>query len=124
MNETIVLEQNLRSKKCKPHKKGHAPLKPEFVKGYLSQLPDWKLAGKKIVRLFEFEDFYETIGFVNALAYIANQEDHHPDLEVGYKTCKVSYSTHEVGGLSLNDFVCATKIDGLLECDFDKGEKP
>ena len=114
MKTNIMLEQNLRSKKCKTQKKGHAPLKPEFVKGYLSRLPDWKLSGKKIVRLFEFEDFYETIGFVNAIAYIANQEDHHPDMEVSYKTCKVRYSTHAIGGLSENDFICAAKLDGLI----------
>ena len=122
MNETIVLERNLRIRKCKPHKKGHAPLTHEFVKGYLSQLPDWKLSGKKIVRSFEFRNFYETMGFVNAVAYIANQENHHPDLEAGYKTCKVSYSTHEAGGLTLNDFVCATKIDGLLAGISEEGE--
>jgi 4a-hydroxytetrahydrobiopterin dehydratase len=114
MNGTIALEPNLGFKKCKPHKKGDVPLKIGFVKGYLSQLSGWKLSGKEIVKVFEFKNFYETIGFVNALAYIANREDHHPDLEVGYKTCKVRYSSHEVGGLSENDFICATKIDELL----------
>lgn len=114
MNVSVALEQNLGFKKCKPHKKGERPLGIAFIKGYLSQLSDWKLSGKEIVRIFEFKNFYETIGFVNALAYIANQEDHHPDLEVGYKTCKVRYSSHDVGGLSENDFICATKIDELL----------
>jgi 4a-hydroxytetrahydrobiopterin dehydratase len=114
MKTTIELELNLGFKKCKPHQKGDVPLKIGFIKGYLSQLPGWKLSGKKIVRLFGFRNFYETMGFVNAVAYIANRENHHPDLEAGYKTCRVSYSTHEAGGLTLNDFVCATKIDELL----------
>ncbi len=114
MTATITLEQNLRFKKCKPHKKGEHPLKIEFIKGYLSQLTGWKLSGKQIVKLYEFKDFYQTIGFVNAIAYIANREDHHPDLEVAYKTCKVRYSSHDVGGLSENDFICVTKIDELL----------
>ena len=114
MSVTIALEQNLDLKKCKPHQKGDVPLKSEIVKGYLSQLSGWKLSSKEIVKVFEFKNFYETIGFVNAIAFIANQEDHHPDLEVGYKTCKVRYSSHDVGGLSENDFICATKIDELL----------
>ena len=114
MNGTIALESNLGLKKCKSHKKGDVPLKSGIVKGYLSQLSGWKLSGKEIVKVFEFKNFYETIGFVNAVAYIANREDHHPDLEVGYKTCKVRYSSHDVGGLSENDFICATKIDELL----------
>ena len=115
MNGSAVLEQNLGFKKCAPHKKGDRPLAAGLIKGYLSQLSDWKLSGKEIVKTFEFKNFYETINFVNALAFIANREDHHPDLEVGYKTCKVRYSSHDVGGLSENDFICATKIDDFFD---------
>jgi 4a-hydroxytetrahydrobiopterin dehydratase len=114
MDASIALEQNLSFKHCKPFKKGDRPLSAALVKGYLARMGGWKLSGKSIVKTFAFKDFYETIGFVNALAYIANREDHHPDLEVGYKTCQVSYSSHEWGGLSENDFICATKIDELL----------
>jgi 4a-hydroxytetrahydrobiopterin dehydratase len=114
MGGLIALETNLGFKTCRPHKKGERSLKIEFIKGYLSQLSGWKLSGKEIVKLFEFKNIYETIGFVNAVAYIANQEDHHQDLEVGYKTCKVRYSSHDVGGLSENDFICATKIEELF----------
>jgi 4a-hydroxytetrahydrobiopterin dehydratase len=64
-----------------------------------------------IRREFGFRDFYRTMSFVNALAHIANIEDHHPDLEVGYNHCRVTYTTHAVRGLSENDFVCAAKID-------------
>jgi len=77
--------------------------------------PDWQLIedGKAIRREFSFRDFYRTMSFVNALAHIANIEDHHPDLEIGYNYCRVRYSTHAVQGLSDNDFICAVKIDRL-----------
>lgn len=114
MNGMTAIKQDLSSRKCKPHEKGEHPLSIAFVKGYLAELSDWKLSGKEIVKDFEFKDYRETIGFVNAVAFIANREDHHPDLEVGYKTCKVRYSSHDIGGLSENDFICATKIDELL----------
>jgi len=82
----------------------------------LKHLADqWKLIedGKAIKREFKFRDFFRTMSFVNALAHIANIEDHHPDLEVGYNYCRVRYSTHAVGGLSDNDIICAAKIDRL-----------
>ena len=73
----------------------------------------WSLAENalSIRREFRFRDFYRTMSFVNALAHIANIEDHHPDLEVGYNYCRVRYTTHAIGGLSENDFICAAKID-------------
>jgi 4a-hydroxytetrahydrobiopterin dehydratase len=76
---------------------------------------EWKLIedGKAIKRELKFRDFFRTMSFVNALAHIANVEDHHPDLEVGYNYCRVRYSTHAVGGLSDNDIICAAKIDRL-----------
>jgi 4a-hydroxytetrahydrobiopterin dehydratase len=75
----------------------------------------WQLIedGKAIKREFKFRDFLRTMSFVNALAHIANIEDHHPDLEVGYSYCRVRFSTHAIGGLSDNDFICAAKIDQL-----------
>ena len=90
-------------------------LKKAFVKRSMTQLPGWALSGKFIFKNFEFNNFYETIGFVNAVAYIANQEDHHPDLTVGYKSCWVRYSTTSLGGLSILDFVCAIKINQLVQ---------
>jgi len=59
-------------------------------------------------------DYYQTIAFVNALAWVAHAEDHHPDIEAGYNRCLVRYSTHAIGGLSDNDFICAARIDALL----------
>ncbi len=75
----------------------------------------WALSddGKEILRDFSFGGFYKTMGFVNAVAWIANAENHHPDLEIGYGHCLVRYSTHAIDGLSENDFICAAKIDAL-----------
>lgn len=81
----------------------------------LEQLGAWERTDEgAIARTFHFKDFYETIAFVNALAWIANREDHHPDLEVGYNRCLVRFSTHSVQGLSRNDFICAARVDALI----------
>ncbi|WP_455380790.1 4a-hydroxytetrahydrobiopterin dehydratase [Acidihalobacter prosperus] len=69
---------------------------------------------KSIEREFRFKNFYDTMAFVNALAWIAHREDHHPDLEVGFNRCLVCYSTHAIEGLSRNDFVCAARADALM----------
>jgi 4a-hydroxytetrahydrobiopterin dehydratase len=76
---------------------------------------DWSRGddGRSIVRRFGFKNYYETIAFVNALAWVAHRQDHHPDLQVGYNRCTVTFSTHSVGGLSENDFICAARVDAL-----------
>jgi 4a-hydroxytetrahydrobiopterin dehydratase len=77
---------------------------------------DWSMDDdlERIRRSFRFKNYYQTIAFVNAVAWVANQEDHHPDLEVGYNRCVVNFSTHSVGGVSENDFICAARIDALI----------
>jgi 4a-hydroxytetrahydrobiopterin dehydratase len=93
------------------------PITQQAAQNLMSQLDaEWALIedGKAINRIYEFRNFHETMAFVNALAWIAHREDHHPDLEVGYKRCRVRYSTHAIGGLSQNDFICAAKIDALI----------
>jgi len=107
----------LRDRHCTPIGKGAAPLERKHVQELLAQVPEWQPAddGKSISRLFRFDNFHQTMAFVNALAWIAHQEDHHPDLEVGYNRCAVRYSTHAAQGLTLNDFICAARIDALLE---------
>jgi len=90
------------------------------VAAWMKQLhPDWSVAadGHSIARRFRFKNYYETISFVNAVAWVVHREDHHPDLEVGYNRCAVIFSTHSVGGLSENDFICAARIDRLLGSD-------
>jgi 4a-hydroxytetrahydrobiopterin dehydratase len=107
---------DLADKKCAPCAGGVLPLTPELARDLQKQLhKDWRLSddAKSLKRSFKFKDFYRTMSFVNALAHIANVEDHHPDLEVGYAFCRITYSTHAIGGLSDNDFICAAKIDRL-----------
>src|SRR5687767_10490155 len=89
-------------------------LGPGEVPLRLKTLPGWKRAGKAITKTYSFKNYYETMAFVNAIAWIAHRADHHPDLEVGYNKCKVKYSTHAVKGLSENDFICAAKVEALL----------
>jgi 4a-hydroxytetrahydrobiopterin dehydratase len=107
---------NLAEKKCAPCEGGVPPLTAAQAGAMRAQLhPDWKLAGnsKSLERALKFKDFYRTMSFVNALAHVANTEDHHPDLEVGYDYCRVKFTTHSIGGLSENDFICAAKLDRL-----------
>ena len=106
----------LTEKSCKPCEGGVAPLTRDEAAALLAQLSsEWNLADdtKSLKRACKFKDFYRTMSFVNALAHIANIEDHHPDLEVGYNYCRIAYSTHSINGLSENDFICAAKIDRL-----------
>ena len=74
----------------------------------------WRLIDGALEKSYTFKNYHETIGFVNALAFIANAEDHHPDLAVGYSKCTVRYNTHDVNGISVSDFFCASKVDALL----------
>jgi 4a-hydroxytetrahydrobiopterin dehydratase len=107
---------DLISKKCVPCEGGALPLTEAEASALLAQLHrDWRLAAdaKSLRRSLKFKDFYRTMSFVNALAHIANVEDHHPDLEVGYDCCHVTFATHAIGGLSQNDFICAAKLDRL-----------
>jgi 4a-hydroxytetrahydrobiopterin dehydratase len=104
----------LTDRHCKACAPGTPALNSQQVSDLLSSLDGWGLKGKEIARTFSFTDFYETMAFVNAVAYIANREDHHPDMEVGYNKCTIRFSTHSVGGLSENDFICAAKVDALL----------
>jgi 4a-hydroxytetrahydrobiopterin dehydratase len=89
-------------------------LSADQIRQSLQQLPGWQQVGDEIVKTFSFENYYETMAFVNAVAWLSHRQDHHPDLEVGYNKCKVRYSTHSVGGLSENDFACAGKIEQLM----------
>jgi 4a-hydroxytetrahydrobiopterin dehydratase len=104
----------LTERRCKPCEGNVAPLAASQAGELLRQLaPGWQLTAdaKAIRREYAFRDFYRTMSFVNALAHIANLEDHHPDLEVGYNYCRVLFTTHAIGGLSENDFICAAKLD-------------
>jgi 4a-hydroxytetrahydrobiopterin dehydratase len=103
----------LSQKKCKPCEGGVNPLPAEDADRMLIELDGWTRLGSEIEKTYGFRNYYQTMAFVNASAYVSHQEDHHPELVVGYKTCKVTYTTHAIGGLSENDFICAAKLDAL-----------
>ena len=107
----------LREQHCQPCTAGTPALAGERIEVLRKQLdPRWQLRdGKELVAQFEFRNYWETSAFVNAVAWIAHREDHHPDISFGYKTCTIAYSTHSVGGLSENDFICAARVDQLLK---------
>ncbi|MGH8125801.1 MAG: 4a-hydroxytetrahydrobiopterin dehydratase [Rhodanobacteraceae bacterium] len=104
----------LAAQHCEP-RKGQQALDEVRARELLALLPGWQAGndGKTIARTFRFKDFYETLGFVNAIGWMANRQDHHPDLEVGYNRCVVHWSTHDVGGLSMNDFICAARVEAI-----------
>lgn len=106
----------LATKHCAACNSETPRVSPEEVTSLLATLPGYKadLLVGSISKVYEFKDFYETMAFVNALAYIAHTEDHHPELSVSYNRCAVTYSTHAIGGLSENDFICAAKVEALV----------
>ena len=112
---TETTGSSLARQKCKPCEGGVAPLSLEQVRPLLKGLPGWSLEGQAITRTYKFANYFETMAFVNAAAWISHREDHHPDMLVTWGECRVSYWTHAVGGLSENDFICAAKLDALFE---------
>ncbi|MFC4727976.1 4a-hydroxytetrahydrobiopterin dehydratase [Coralloluteibacterium thermophilus] len=86
------------------------------VRELLPEIAGWELVedGRALRRTFRFADYYRTMAFVNALAFMAHREDHHPDLGVHYDRVVVRYSTHDVDGLSENDFICAARADRIF----------
>jgi 4a-hydroxytetrahydrobiopterin dehydratase len=102
---------------CLPRRGSEHKLSEARVRELLPEVPGWELIedGHALNKTFDFKNYYETMAFVNALAYMANREDHHPDLGVHYNRCVVRFSTHDVGGLSENDFICAAKTEALMD---------
>ena len=105
----------LAKKRCKPCEGGVAPYNPQQTAEMLKKLKGWIVENGRLAKLYPFKNYYETMAFVNALAWISHREDHHPDLLVGYNKCRVEYMTHAIGGLSENDFICAAKADALFD---------
>lgn len=106
---------DLRDRKCTPQRNA---LSAAEIAEYLPAVADWRVQDGKLVRQFRFENYYATLAFVNAIAYVIHSEDHHPELTVNYNNCTVRYDTHSVKGLSPNDFICAAKIDAIFEQSF------
>jgi 4a-hydroxytetrahydrobiopterin dehydratase len=104
---------DLARRKCTALPAGTPPLGPAQISTFLKDVPGWIHAQGAIEKTWSFADFHETMAFVNAVAWIAHREDHHPDVALGYNRCTVRWSTHSVGGVSENDFICAAKIEAL-----------
>ena len=101
---------------CRPLSGSENRLDAHQAETLMALLNGWQLTehGQALFKIVPFENYHQTMAFVNALAFIAHREDHHPDLGVHYNRCEIRFSTHDVGGLSLNDFICAAKADALL----------
>ena len=103
----------LATRRCQPLE-GQPAMTSAEVAQHLAQAPGWTLADGAIQKRYDFADYHGTMAFVNALAWVAHAEDHHPELMVSYSRCTVRFNTHSVGGISINDFICAAKVDALL----------
>ncbi len=103
----------LLEKHCAVCQPGAEPLDQATIGRLMAQIAGWKLHDQSISKTYHFKDYYKNIAFVNAIAWIAHGEDHHPQLIVNYNTCTVEYSTHAAHGLTENDFICAAKVDAL-----------
>jgi 4a-hydroxytetrahydrobiopterin dehydratase len=90
------------------------PMNAVDIERHLAQLNGWKLADGAIEKTHDFKDFHQTMAFMNAVAWICHVEDHHPDVALGYSRCVLRFNTHSVAGVSINDFICAAKVDALL----------
>jgi 4a-hydroxytetrahydrobiopterin dehydratase len=111
-HDAAAARRALAAAHCRP---GAARLSTAETEAQLCALPGWTFTGSAIVKTFRFSRYAETIAFVNAIAAIAEREDHHPDLSVHYDQCVVAWSTHSAGGVTLNDVVCAAQVDGLRQ---------
>ncbi|MGH7441119.1 MAG: 4a-hydroxytetrahydrobiopterin dehydratase [bacterium] len=107
----------LTDRHCRSFAPGTAALSAQETRTLLLQVPLWELdlEGLGLTRDFSFESYWAEVGFVNAVAWIAQREKHHPDMVLGYKKARISFRTHDAGGLTENDFICAAKVDLLVE---------
>jgi len=104
---------NLLHARCQALEGGQ-PMGDAEIRTHLAEVNGWQLHEGAIEKTFGFKNYYETIAFVNALAWVCHTEDHHPDLSVHYNRCVVRFNTHSVGGISINDFICAAKVNALV----------
>ena len=95
------------------HQTGAAWIETDII-AQLEVLPSWEYSQGVLSNTYQFKNYYDTLAFVNALAWVIHREDHHPDLAVSYNRCTVSFSTHSVQGISENDFICAAKTDAVF----------
>jgi 4a-hydroxytetrahydrobiopterin dehydratase len=108
MSEVVLASLRCRSLE------GHAAMGASDVAHHLTLVDGWASKDGAIEKAFSFDDYHRTLAFINALAWIAHREDHHPDVAFSYNRATVRFNTHSVGGISINDFICAAKVDALL----------
>lgn len=108
-----MTREELAQGQCVPLSGERHRLDAARLAGLLALLPGWESDGEAIAKSFAFAGYEATLAFVNAVARIAREQDHHPDIAFGYNRCRIAYTTHSVGGLSLNDLICAAKIEAL-----------
>jgi 4a-hydroxytetrahydrobiopterin dehydratase len=115
----MLTTEELLERKCKPERDAMAT---DDIVAQLPAIDGWRQDGQRIVRSFDFKDYHETLSFINAIAYVIHAEDHHPELVVTYNRCVVRFDTHSVnggkGGLSINDFICAAKVNAIFQQSF------
>lgn len=115
----MLTTTELLEKKCRHLETGMTAAE---IAEYLELVQGWALMDGKIVKTFAFQNYYETLAFINAIAYVIHAEDHHPELIVTYNRCTVKFDTHSVnggqGGVSENDFICAAKVDAIFVQSF------
>ena len=109
-----MCDNEMLMKTCQPVPAGTPPLDGHELEHLLSHTAAWEIVNGHLTKTFQFEDHYQTMAFVNAVAWISHREDHHPKMVVGYDTCTLEYATHSIGGLSENDFICAANVDHLV----------
>jgi 4a-hydroxytetrahydrobiopterin dehydratase len=104
---------NLLHKRCQALE-GGSPMSESEIRSHLNEVNGWHHTHGAIEKTFNFKDYLETIAFLNAMAWVCHTEDHHPDVSFGYNRCVVRFNTHSVGGISINDFICAAKVNALV----------
>lgn len=107
--------EDLVRKKCKPCEGGVDPMSEIQIGHMLKGVEGWAYSDGMIRKTYHFKNYYQTLAFVNATAWISHREDHHPDIVVGYNKCDVAYMTHAINGICENDFICAAKLDALFD---------
>jgi len=105
--------QDLLSLHCQHYSQNDPRLAPHEITKYLKTLTGWTVNKNLISKIFKFKNYYQTIAFVNAVACIVHEQDHHPEIKITYNTCVIEFTTHSINALSLNDFICAAKINNL-----------
>lgn len=103
----------LAEQTCRPVKAGDPALSEQEARDQMPAIPQWSLADSSLQREFRFKDFRKAMEFTNAVAAVANEQDHHPDICISYNKVRLTLTTHKIGGLSQNDFIVAAKIDLL-----------